>query len=163
MKKINSLGKSYCSRKLLYLAVLAVILVLVTTGCQHSTHLNYAETRINDILYNIRQAFNNHDIDALMTYFHYDYLHDGYNKWEIEQVWLDRMAEYLLIDFQNVQIDVYRDEAVVSFTMKLQNQTEAVYYTEPAAHGDLSFFYHNNYDWYVYGNRHYYKKQKTER
>ena len=108
-------------------------------------------------MYNIRMAFNDHDIDRLMSYINTGYLHKGQSRWEIREVWLDRMAEFLIIDFQNICIEVHDDRAVVSFTMKLQNQTESVYSTEPERHGDLSYFIYVNNIWWVYGNQLYYK------
>jgi hypothetical protein len=138
--------------KLLLLFCVSLILV---SGCSYATSDEYDENRVNTILYNIKQAFNNHDIDGLMIYFHHDYLHNGQSKLQIEQVWLDRMAQYLLIDFQNIDIDVHGDAALVTFTMVLQTQHETVNYDEPDSHGDLSFFEYIDSDWYVYGNQHY--------
>lgn len=126
---------------------------MLTIGCRSTTSDNYDETRINAIMYNVKKAFNDHDIDVLMQYIHFDYLHNGQSRWEIRELWLDRMSEYVLVDFQSINIDVHNDTAVVSFTMKLQKPDETVYSDEPNAHGDLSYFIYENSDWYVYGNQ----------
>jgi len=88
-----------------------------------------------------------------MNYFHTDYLHKGQTRWMMREVWLDRMAEYLLIDFQNISISVQNSNAVVTFTMKLQKENQTVFSDEPAAHGDISYFIYDNYDWSVYGDQ----------
>jgi hypothetical protein len=145
--------------RLLCLALLIVSLTL--TGCPPPTSSYYDESRIENIMYNIKRAFNDHDIYALMQYIHPEYLHDGMNRWEVRELWLDRMSEHLLIDFQNVQIVIDDENAYVGFTMKLINEFETTYSEEPQAHGDLSYFLYDHGDWYVYGNRHYYKSSPT--
>jgi hypothetical protein len=139
-------------RKTTILLGILIILTLLC-GCKDTTAVEYDKTRINNILYNIERAFNDHDIDALMSYYHVDFLHKGQSRWAIREVWLNRMGEYLLIDFQNISISVHDDNAVVSFTMKLIKQNETVFSDEPDAHGDASYFFYDNYDWRVYGNQ----------
>ncbi len=134
--------------------LMCILTCFLLLSCKDTTSASYDESRINEIMYNVENAFNNHDIDALMLNFSSEYLHNGQAKWEIEEVWLNRMGQYLLIDFQNIEIDVHDDEAMVSFRMKLTNATETVYIDEPATHGDLSYFFYNNSDWVVYGNQH---------
>jgi hypothetical protein len=137
---------------LLIIFVLPVCLFLLT-GCPHATDPSYDEHRINTILYDVKKAFNDHDIDALMLPFSSAYLHSGIALWEVREVWLDRMSSYLLMDLQNINITVDDDKATVSFTMKLQNPTETVYTEEPTTHGDLSYFRYDGSDWQVYGNQ----------
>lgn len=139
-----------------YAVLLALALILLSAGCNRTTSPYYDEDRINDMFYQLERAFNDHDIDAFMQYFHYDYLHKGQTRWLIEQVWQNRMGEYLLIDFQDIEIVVEGDEAIVYFTMKLQNQQETVYTLEPEANGDISYFIYDSYDWYIFGNQRYY-------
>jgi hypothetical protein len=143
-----------------YLVLILFLLSVLLTGCPVTTSPYYNESRINTILNNIKHAFNDHDIDALMHYVHHDYLHKGINRWEVRELWLDRMAEYLLIDFENVNIVIQNDEALVTFTMKLYKENETVYSEEPLAHGDLSYFWYDGYDWYVYGNQYLYKSNR---
>ncbi len=133
--------------------VIVFVINMLIIGCKSPTSDNYDETRINAIMYNIEKAYNDHDIDTLMQYIHIDYLHNGQSRWEIRELWLDRMNEYLVVDFQSINIDVHNDRATVSFTMKLQNPDETVYSDEPNTHGDLSYFIYDNSDWYVYGNQ----------
>jgi len=126
---------------------------LLFINCQKTTSVDYDETRINTIFYKLKQAFNDKDINNFMNYFHTDYLHKGQTRWMMREVWLDRMAEYLLIDFQNISISVQNSNAVVTFTMKLQKENQTVFSDEPAAHGDISYFIYDNYDWSVYGDQ----------
>jgi hypothetical protein len=144
--------KTRINPMLLVIFTLPVCLFLLT-ACPHATNLNYDEHRINSILYDVNKAFNDHDIDALMIPFHQNYLHSGMALWEVRELWLDRMARYQLMDLQNVNITVNNDKAIVTFTMKLQSSTETVYTDEPATHGDLSYFWNDGNDWYVYGNQ----------
>lgn len=138
--------------KILFTLALLFILLMITS-CKDTTSVSYDETRITTILYNIKQAFNSHDIDALMTGFHQDYLHNGNSRFAIREIWLNRMGEYLLINFENVKIRVADDKAVVSFTMKLIKQDATLTTEEPGNSGDLSYFFYDGYDWYVYGNQ----------
>lgn len=133
---------------------ICLLFLFLLAGCKDSTSNNYDETRINEIMYNIKSAYNDNDIDALMQYFHTDYLHNGQSRWEIKEVWLNRKAEFPIIDFQNTELSIHDDIAVVSFRMKLSKSTEDVYSDEPADHGDLSYFIYDNSDWKVYGNQH---------
>lgn len=132
--------------------LLVIMLVFLFSGCKDPSS-SYDETRINDILYRIESAYNDHDVDALLMYFSPDYLHDGQSNWEIREVWLDRMAEFVLIDFQDIEINIHGDLATVGFRMKLISQTQTLYSDEPATHGDLSYFIYEDSDWKVYGNQ----------
>jgi len=136
-----------------YAGFLIIALIMLSMGCSKSTSSDYDEDRINTIMYNIRTAFNDHEIDNLMNYIHIDYLHKGKIRWQIREDWLDRMAKYQLIDFQNIDIEVNDENAIVTFTMKLQNQSETVYSNEPNRNGDLSYFIYDNNDWHVFGNQ----------
>jgi len=145
------------ARSFRLLSIAVLVLSLTLTGCPPPTASYYDESRIENILYNIKRAFNNHDIYALMQHIHPDYLHDGMNRWEVRELWLDRMSEYLLFDFVNVQIVIDDEDAYVGFTMKVINEFETTYSDEPQAHGDLSYFLYDHGDWSVYGNRYYFK------
>lgn len=123
-------------------------------SCKQTTSSDYDRDRIEQILYDIRLAYERNEIDVVMTYFNEDFKHDGQRKWQIEQVWLDRRSEYPLLEFQDVSIDIRSDIAIVSFTMKLEKSGQIVYSDEPAAHGDLSYFSYLDDGWQVYGNQH---------
>ena len=133
--------------------LLCLLLCFMLFSCKKTTSTNYDETRITEIMYNMESAFNNHDIDALMAFFSNSYLHKGQSRMVIREVWLDRMATYLLVDFENITIDQHNDEAVVSFRMKLSNSTSTIYSDEPSTHGDISYFCYDNETWKVYGNQ----------
>ena len=137
-----------------YTMFVLLALIMLSLGCSRTTSPHFSEERINNILYNMKKAYNDFDIDTFMQYFHYDYLHNGFNRWMIEQLWLNRMGEYQSIDFQNIIIEVDYNRAIVYFTMQLQNQYETVYTVEPQANGDISYFVFDNYDWRVFGNQH---------
>ncbi len=144
-------------RKFRYLVAALMLLALLLTGCPVTTSPYYNESRIRDILNYMERAFNEHDIDAMMRYIHPEYLHDGMNRWQVRELWLDRMAEFLLLDFENVQVVIDDEDAYVSFTMKLMKEYETVYSNEPSAHGDCSYFIYDHGDWSVYGNQYYFK------
>lgn len=135
------------------LLMLVIWVNLVLVSCKETTSSNYDEARINEVLYNIESAYNDHDIDALLLNFSPDFRHDGQNLWEIREMWLDRMAEFSLIDFQDIEIDIHGDLATVSFRMKLISQTQTLYSDEPATHGDLSYFVYEDSDWSILGNQ----------
>ncbi len=134
-------------------AAALLLAALLLAGCLATTNSVNDEAEINTVLYKVKQAFINHDINTFMLCFHSDYLHEGMPLWQVRALWQDRMAEFLLIDFQNVRIEVEDYEAVVSFTMKLQKANTTVYSEEPADHGDLSYFIYDNNKWSVYGNQ----------
>jgi hypothetical protein len=130
-----------------------ILLSLMLFSCKDKISTNFDETRITEIMYNMQSAFNNHDIDDFMSHFSSGYLHDGQGLIAIREVWLNRMAEYLLVDFLDVTVDQNEDRAVVSFRMKLANADTTIYSDEPATHGDVSYFIYENSSWQIYGNQ----------
>jgi hypothetical protein len=143
----------FASRVSRCLAVVFCLSAMLFAGCLETTSPDNDEYEINDVMYKIKDAFINHDINTLMLNIHTDYLHNGMSRWEMRELWLDRMAEFLLIDFQDIQIDIQDNKAVVSFTMKLQKANETIYSDEPDAHGDISYLIRDAGTWSVYGNQ----------
>jgi len=132
---------------------LIAMLVLLAGGCKQSTENEANEYEINSLYDSIRNAFAEHDIDAFLQKVHPQYLHNGMARLGLRELWLDRMAKYQLIDFQEIKIDLNEDEALVSFTLKLQSATETVYFPEPETHGDISYLLKTEQGWSIYGNQ----------
>ena len=138
---------------LLKIFIFASVLCLLVIGCKQTTSSSYDKDQINQILYNVRLAYEQNDIDGVMQYYHTSFLHNGQSLWQIREVWQNRRSEYPLLEMQNVSIKIEADEAVVSFTMKLIKPGQIVYSNEPADNGDLSYYLYDNEKWQIWGNQ----------
>jgi len=141
--------------------VITLIGCLLLLSCDTHDKEYYDKVRIKDILALIETEFSNRDIDALMNHYHLEFLNNGTVRWEEREIWQDRMASYLLIDFQNIDIQLDGDRATVSFQLKLMAAGHTDYYNEPAEHGDISYFIYDNGNWRIYGNQHNYSADQV--
>ncbi len=138
----------------LALFALLSLLMLISASCTPPTNTSYDKEQIRQILTNIKLAYEQHDIDGIMQYYNSSFLHNGMHTWQAEELWLDRMSEYPYIDFEDITIELDVDDAVATFTMKLQNPEETVYSDEPQDNGDTSYFVYEDDKWQVFGNQH---------
>ncbi len=133
------------------LLLLAVVLLF---GCDDlSTKTEVAESDIIDILDKLKIAFRNDEIDDFMECFFSDYLHNGDTTENIEIVWTSRMITYDELDFEDIEIDVQDENAVVYCRLKLTSPGYSITFDEPYDEGALSFFLRSESIWKLHGNR----------
>ncbi|MBN2461811.1 MAG: nuclear transport factor 2 family protein [Candidatus Cloacimonetes bacterium] len=132
---------------------LSICCLLACNKVSSPGEANAAE--INQLLNDLELAFNYHDLDEIMTFYHEDFLHNG-NDFDAETViWDNRLLDYLELEIDNITVDVISGEyAVASFTMTLSNQDGFVTSQEPSQeNGDLSYLQLFFSDWKIVGNQ----------
>ncbi len=136
-------------RKFLPLLLLAL---LISSSC-NLTPNGEDEREIRDIIYNISRDFCWNDVNGIMEYVHPDYRHRGMYDDQLRTLWLERRAEYELLQCQVSHIDFEVNYATVHMEMTFQSSTATLNYLEPETNGDASFFYKENGQWQLYGNQ----------
>ncbi len=136
--------------------IIVISSMFLLISCDGSTSdSDVAEFQINEILDDIVENFNNHDLDAIMAFYHNDFLHNGDNLAYVRYDWQARMVGYLTMEIEDVEVEKDGLDAVASFTMILSTYDEDFYYLEPADHGDFSYFRKELTSWEIYGNQEY--------
>ena len=96
----------------------------------------------------IKVSFNLGELDGIMQNYHPDFLHNTDSFTFEEIVWQERLNQYVLINFEDIEIELHDNFANVSFTMKLDEDV----FNEPEDHGDVSHFYREFDGWKICGN-----------
>ena len=135
------------------LTFLVCLLFLFIAGCKNTDPDTIARNEIRDILYDISQDFNTHNIEGIMDHVHPDYLHRSMISWGFNDLWLDRMAQYSLLEIEVLYIDISGDKAIVTSTNTFTSAYETLVLNEPQDSGDISYFIRDNGVWMVYGNQ----------
>ncbi len=146
------------------LAVLLLPFLLLSASCSISSPEDTDVREIRDILYEISQHHSWGEIDEMMAHTSIDYRHDGMQRMQLKQLWLDRMGRYPLMEITEVKVAFSgRDYAVASFKMSLISSDRTVVSQEPGDNGDLSYFYHDGYGWKLHGNQDFIKGRLRRR
>lgn len=142
------------------LTLLAVIVILFgLTSCGPEDSDSIARSEIRDILYDVSVDFNLNDIYAIMEHLSPEYLHKGMIAYHFNDLWLDRMAQFSLLEIEIGYIEISGDLAVVHSTNKFSSAYENVTLNEPDDSGDISYFRRENGVWRIYGNQQWMKGQ----
>ena len=141
------------------LILILSVLMLLMAGCKDSDPDTIARNEIKDILYDISQDFNQHNIEGIMDHVHQDYLHKSMISWGFNDLWLDRMAQYSLLEIEVLYIDISGDKAIVTSTNTFTSAYETLVLNEPEDNGDISYFIRDNGVWMVYGNQQWNQKE----
>ena len=139
-------------KRYLYI-IFCIILLLTLVNCESNDSDTIAQRDIRDILYDISIDFNLKDINGIMDHLHTDYLHKGMTSYNFNDLWLDRMAQYSLLEIEVLYIDLDGDNATVHSKNKFTSHSETVTLNEPEDSGDISYFKRENGVWYIYGNQ----------
>lgn len=140
-----------------YLKSLTLLILLAaalfSSSCDWMDEDSIARSEIREIIYDLERNYNWGDITGFMDLHHPDYLHKGRYRWQARDLWLDRMAEYSLMDASVIYIDIDGNYATVNMTIKLMSAEGDQTLHEPAASGDISYFYYDGSKWSIYGNQ----------
>ncbi len=124
------------------------MLLLISISCDTSSPEELDKNDILDIFDSIQLSFNIDDPDGIMQNYHQDFFHNGDTfDWERDVIWVSRLAEYDVLLFENIEINVNENYATASFLMHLDAMTTE----EPDENGDLSYFYYDLGNWKVCG------------
>ena len=139
-------------KRYLYL-IFAILLMLALGSCESNDSDTIAQREIRDILYDISMEFNLKNMSGIMEHLHTEYRHKGMTSYNFNALWLDRMAQYSLLEIEVLYIDLDDDYAVVHSKNKFTSHSETVTLNEPEDSGDISYFKRENGVWYIYGNQ----------
>ncbi len=145
------------------LRILLLPFLLLLAACGISSPEQIGEREIEDILYEISQHYNRGDVNGIMAHTSIDYRHDGMQRMQLRQLWLDRMGRYPLLEISEVKVAFSGDYATASFRMSLISSEGTVVSEEPEDNGDLSYFYHDGVAWKLHGNQEYIKSPRITR
>ncbi|HNZ07039.1 MAG TPA: nuclear transport factor 2 family protein [Candidatus Cloacimonadota bacterium] len=136
-----------------YLIPILLVLSMLNSSCGISDPQIGAEQEIRDLIYDVTQAYNWGDIDAIMELVHPEFRHEGMYSLQLRQLWLDRLARFPLLETNVTSVKVNGDYAVAHFSMLLTSSTESILSTEPQDNGDLSYFFYDSGKWQIYGDQ----------
>ena len=136
----------------LLLLLLAITLIGVTS-CGPDNSETIAKREIRDVLFDISANFNLKNIEGIMEHLHTEYLHKGMISYHFNDLWLDRMAQFSLLDIEILYIELQDNKAVVHSKNTFTSAIESVTLNEPEDSGDISYFIRQNGVWLVYGNQ----------
>ncbi len=126
---------------------------MLNSSCGISDPQIGAEQEIRDLIYDVTQAYNWGDIDAIMELVHPEFRHEGMYSLQLRQLWLDRLARFPLLETNVTSVEVNGDYAVAHFSMLFASSTESVLSSEPVDNGDLSYFFYDSGKWQIYGDQ----------
>jgi len=136
-----------------YLIPILLFLSMLNSSCGISDPQIGAEQEIRDLIYDVTQAYNWGDIDAIMELVHPEFRHEGMYSLQLRQLWLDRLARFPLLETNVTSVEVNGDYAVAHFSMLFTSSTESILSTEPQDNGDLSYFFYDAGKWQIYGDQ----------
>ncbi|MDY0151936.1 MAG: hypothetical protein RBS43_06645 [Candidatus Cloacimonas sp.] len=139
-------------KKLSFL-LLILLLLLGLTNCGVEDADSIARRDIRDILYDISVDFNLNDIAPIMDHVHLDYLHKGLTSYNFNSLWLDRMAQFNLLEIEILYIEINGDYAIVHSSNKFSSASNSETLNEPEDSGDISYFRRDGGTWQIYGNQ----------
>jgi ketosteroid isomerase-like protein len=124
-----------------------IFFIFLIISCDSTSPEIYAEAKIDEILTELVLSFNANDLDQIMQYYHQDYkqFQNGYylSKSDIYDKWEYRLAEYLMLEIDDREIELIGDfRAVVHCKMSFLSLTGVLEFDEPSQeNGDISYFY----------------------
>lgn len=128
-------------------------ILLFAVSCKTSDPEAIAQKEIRDILYDLSVDFNLDNISGIMDHVSSEYLHKGLISYHLNDLWLDRMAQFNLLEIEVLYIELEGDKAVVHSNNKFTSAIETVTLQEPEDSGDISYFRRENGVWRIYGNQ----------
>jgi hypothetical protein len=133
--------------------ILAFIFIIFITGCDLTAPKDVDKINIKNILRDIETAFRNHDIDAIMQFYHPQFYHDEEHYQNVKERWLIRLIDYIEIQITNISVTFTNDEwAVASFSLRFIAVNQTYTFDEPSLeNGDFSYFVKESGVWRICG------------
>ena len=133
--------------------LILLILSFFLASCTGDDPDTIAQNEIRDIMYDISLDFSLGNVYGIMDKVDEEYLHKGMIFWHLNQLWLDRMARFQLLEIEVLYIEIQNDLAVVHSRNTFTSSIETMVYNEPEDNGDVSYFIRRNGKWLIYGNQ----------
>ena len=130
---------------------LLILLSLVSCNLTRNDD-DVQRARISDILHRVRDGFNSRDINSIMSFYHDDFLHQGFTVRTQQSIWLERF-EYNMLEVEIIGIDIRDEYAVARMRLRFHDGRGITEVWAPEMLGDMSYFYHERGEWLIHGNR----------
>lgn len=128
--------------------------LLVLLSCKSTSSPDYQDkVQIEDILADIATDFTWENIPGIMEHVHPDYYHKGMYDYQLRELWLDRRAQYELLEISVLNVDISGDYATASMRLTFTTADGSLSYLDPETSGDASYFFYDAGAWKLYGNR----------
>lgn len=111
------------------------------------------KAQIEAILYDLATDFCQDNIPGIMEHVHQDYYHKGIYAYQLRELWLDRRAQYELLEISVINIDIVGDYATAFMRLTFTTADGTLSYLDPETNGDASYFFYDAGAWKLYGNR----------
>jgi len=134
------------------ISLVTLLILFLVSSCNNSDPDTIAQKEIRDILYDVSVNFNLKNITGIMDHLHDEYLHKGMIDYHFNDLWLDRMAQFSLLEIEVLYIELDGDKAIVHSNNKFSSAIESQTLHEPEDSGDISYFKRENGVWLIYGN-----------
>ena len=125
----------------------------ILSSCKKGDPEAVSQNEIRDILYQIETNYNSGHIALIMDYVHEYYLHKGMITWNLNQLWLNRKADFPLLDIEVLFIEIQGSTAIAHIDMTFSSAFQTYVINDPADSGDISYFIRENGEWLIYGNQ----------
>ena len=137
-----------------FFITLVMISVLIIASCgDYSTSDEIAKSQIIDKLDFVREAFNERDLDKIMTAYDPEFLNDG-NTYNSEKfIWQSRLTQYYAMDYTGLSVNIKNDKAVASFVITFSNNDNSDTFSTPEELNDISYFHEILGTWSIIGNQ----------
>ncbi len=139
--------------KYLIMIILAATSLMITSCGDYSTNDEIAKSQIIDKLDFIRDAFNERDLDKIMTAYDPEFLNNGDTYNSEEYIWQSRLTLYFAMDYSNLTVHVNNDKAVASFVITFSNNDNSDTFSTPEELSDISYFHEILGTWSLIGNQ----------
>ncbi|MDD4308770.1 MAG: hypothetical protein PHO32_00150 [Candidatus Cloacimonetes bacterium] len=139
--------------KNLAIILLCLLAVFGLTSCGADDSDTIANREIRDIMYDISNHFNLKNAEGIMEHLHIEYLHKGLISYHFNDLWLDRMTQFSLLEIEILYIELQENKAIVHSKNTFSSAFETQVLNEPEDSGDISYFIRDNGVWRIYGNQ----------
>lgn len=135
---------------------LLCLLILLFSCSEVTGPEEAARIQINNLLNEIEDAVLLYEPETVIDMLHYDFLHNGRDKYDQTLIWYQRILTFNTMYLQNREIQVDDHYAEASFEMTLIGVDTTLVTQEPSQEfGDISFFVREGGKWQLYGNQRY--------
>jgi len=134
-----------------------LIIAFLLMACDPTDNNKEAEAEIANIIREIEYTFNytvqgGNDVAPIMRYYSDNYKHNGDDKTQVTNRWVNRAREYSSMRTDVININVYGRDAIVILTTYFYPRGNSNY-PELDIHNDFSVFIDDVDGWKIIGNQ----------
>ena len=108
------------------------------------------KARLSDLFKRIEDAFREDRIDAILSHYHENFLHDGFDRHYARYWWIEKRVLYHMIEIDIINIQIDEMDAKANIMIYFSSlEVDKV----PFPGDIISYFYHERGVWRIYGNQ----------